>query len=55
MQRRRFKRVLSFPDDIGQAERLRAEAEKMPPGPQGGLPSNARPGRPRPWRGSTNG
>jgi hypothetical protein len=34
MQRRRFKRVLSFPDDVAhQAERLRAEAEKMPPGP----------------------
>jgi hypothetical protein len=34
MQRRRFRHVLSFPDDVAQeAERLRAEAEKMPPGP----------------------
>jgi hypothetical protein len=33
MQRRRFKDVMSFPDDLSQeAERLRAEAEKLPPG-----------------------
>ena len=33
MQRRRFKNVLSFPDRLAQeAERLRAEAEKLPPG-----------------------
>jgi hypothetical protein len=33
MQRRRFKNVLSFPDRPTQeAERLRAEAEKLPPG-----------------------
>jgi hypothetical protein len=33
MQRRRFKHVLSFPDRLAQeAERLRAEAEKLPPG-----------------------
>jgi hypothetical protein len=33
MQRRRFKDVVSFPDDLSeQAERLRAEAEKLPPG-----------------------
>jgi hypothetical protein len=33
MQRRRFKNVLSFPDRLTQeAERLRAEAEKLPPG-----------------------
>jgi hypothetical protein len=29
MERRRFKDVISFPDE---AERLRAEAEKLPPG-----------------------
>jgi hypothetical protein len=33
MQRRRFKDIVSFPDDLTQeAERLRAEAEKLPPG-----------------------
>jgi hypothetical protein len=33
VQRRRFKNVLSFPDRLAQeAERLRAEAEKLPPG-----------------------
>jgi hypothetical protein len=33
MQRRRFKNVLSFPDRLSQeAERLRAEAEKLPHG-----------------------
>jgi hypothetical protein len=33
MQRRRFNNVVSFPDDLTQeAERLRAEAEKLPPG-----------------------
>jgi hypothetical protein len=33
MQRRRFKDMMSFPDDLSQeAERLRAEAEKRPPG-----------------------
>jgi hypothetical protein len=33
MQRRRFTHVLSFPDDLAQeAERLRAEAEKLPQG-----------------------
>ena len=33
MQRRRFKHVVSFPDDLTQeAERFRAEAEKLPPG-----------------------
>jgi len=33
MQRRRFKHVVSFPDDLTrEAERLRAEAEKLPPG-----------------------
>jgi len=32
VQRRRFKNVLSFPDRLAQeAERLRAEAEKLPP------------------------
>lgn len=35
MQRRRFKDIRSFPDDLTQeAERLRAEAEKLPPGPE---------------------
>jgi hypothetical protein len=35
MQRRRFKNVLSFPDGVPQeAERLRAEAERLPRGPQ---------------------
>jgi hypothetical protein len=33
MQRRRFKNTLSFPDRLDQeAERLRAEAEKLPHG-----------------------
>jgi hypothetical protein len=33
MQRRRFKHMMTFPDDLTQeAERLRAEAEKLPPG-----------------------
>jgi hypothetical protein len=33
MQRRRFKDIMSFPDDLTEeAERLRAEAEKLPPG-----------------------
>ena len=33
MQRRRFKQVMTFPDDLTQeAERLRVEAEKLPPG-----------------------
>jgi hypothetical protein len=33
MQRRRFKHILSFPERLGQeAERLRAEAEKLPQG-----------------------
>ena len=33
MQRRRFKQTLSFPDPLSQeAERLRAEADKLPPG-----------------------
>jgi hypothetical protein len=33
MQRRRFKHVMTFPDDLTQeAQRLRAEAEKLPPG-----------------------
>jgi hypothetical protein len=33
MQLRRFKQVISFPDDLAQeAERLRAEAENLPPG-----------------------
>jgi hypothetical protein len=33
MQLRRFKQVISFPDDLTQeAERLRAEAEKLAPG-----------------------
>ena len=33
MQRRRFKHILSFPDRLAhEAERLRAEAEKLPPG-----------------------
>jgi hypothetical protein len=33
VQRRRFRNVLSFPDRLAQeAERLRAEAEKLPPG-----------------------
>jgi hypothetical protein len=32
MQRRRFKNILSFPDRLEQEiERLRAEAEKLPP------------------------
>jgi hypothetical protein len=35
MQRRRFENVLSFPDGfIEEAERLRVEAERLPPGPQ---------------------
>jgi hypothetical protein len=35
MQRRRLKHVLPFPDRLTQeAERLRAEAEKLPPGLQ---------------------
>lgn len=34
MQRRRFEKVLSFPDSTTEAERLRAEVEKLPPGPQ---------------------
>ena len=32
MQRRRFKDVLSIPDRLQEAERLRAEAEKLPLG-----------------------
>ncbi len=33
MQRRRFKNILSFPHRLDQEiERLRAEAEKLPPG-----------------------
>lgn len=33
MQRRRFKHIRSFPDRLTQeAERWRAEAEKLPPG-----------------------
>jgi hypothetical protein len=33
MQRRRFKHILSLPDRLAQeAERWRAEAEKLPPG-----------------------
>ena len=33
MQRRRFKHILSFPDRLAQeAERLRQEVEKLPPG-----------------------
>lgn len=33
MQRRRFKNILSFPDRLAQeAERLRTEAEELPPG-----------------------
>ncbi|SRR6266403_537939 len=33
MQHRRFKNILSFPDRLDQEiERLRAEAEKLPPG-----------------------
>ena len=33
MQRRRFKHILSFPDRLAEeAERLRAEAEKLPHG-----------------------
>ena len=33
MQRRRFKHVMTFPDDLTQeAERLHAEAGKLPPG-----------------------
>jgi hypothetical protein len=33
MQRRHFRNVLSFPDQLGQeAEGLRAEAERLPPG-----------------------
>jgi hypothetical protein len=33
MQRRRFKQTLTFPDPLSQeAERLRAEADKLPPG-----------------------
>ena len=35
MQRRRFRNMLSFPDGLTrEAERLRAEAKKLPPGPQ---------------------
>jgi len=35
MQRRHFKHVLSFPDNVAQqAERLRREAEELPPGPE---------------------
>jgi hypothetical protein len=33
MQRRRFKHVVTFPNDLSQeAERWRTEAEKLPPG-----------------------
>lgn len=33
MQRRRFKHILSFPDRLSrEAERLREEADKCPPG-----------------------
>ncbi|MEH2561125.1 hypothetical protein [Bradyrhizobium sp. AZCC 2289] len=33
MQRRRFKNILSFPDRLSkEAERLREEADKLPPG-----------------------
>jgi hypothetical protein len=33
MQRRRFKNILSFPDRLDQEiERLKAEAQKLPPG-----------------------
>jgi hypothetical protein len=36
MQRRRFKHILSFPDRLAEeAERLRAEAEKLPHGQSG--------------------
>jgi len=35
MQRRRFKRVLPFPDRLAnESERLREEAEKLPHGPE---------------------
>jgi hypothetical protein len=34
MQRRRFKNILSFPDRLAnEADRLRKEAEVLPPGP----------------------
>ena len=36
MQRRRFKHILSFPDRLAEeAERLRAEAERLPHGQSG--------------------
>jgi len=36
MHRRHFKQVMTFPDDLTEeAERLRAEAEKLAPGPEG--------------------
>jgi hypothetical protein len=35
LQRRRFKNVLSFPDHLAnEADRLRNEAEALPPGPE---------------------
>ena len=32
MQRRRFKNILSFPESLAEAERLREEANKLPYG-----------------------
>ena len=60
MQRRRFKNVVTFPDDLSQeAERLRAEAGKLRPGNCGParsvVTSKRRPGRPRPPRISRSG
>jgi hypothetical protein len=43
MQRRRFKHMVTFPDDLGQAaERLRAEAEKLSPPERHALERKAR-------------
>jgi len=45
MQRRRFKHILSFPDRLAEeAERLRAEAEKLPHG-QSGICALEKPGQ----------
>jgi hypothetical protein len=54
MQRRRFEKVLSFPDSSTEADRLRAEVEKLPPGPQRHDLERKRV-RPRPRRISTSG
>ena len=55
MQRRRFKDVLTIPDRlILEAEHLRAEAKKLPPGAER-HELEREPGKPRPLRTSTSG